>query len=58
MYNMKIGTMVLGIALLLGCAGRTTEKTTYDEAAEHPRPESPKVEADDLEHEYHEHHEE
>ena len=45
-------TITIFLALLLGCASRNAEKTTYDESVQHRPPESPKVEADDLEREY------
>ena len=50
----KIGTVcaMLGIVLVLGCASRTTTKTTPDESVEHHHgPESPKAKADDLDRE-------
>jgi len=60
MSKIQFGCIVLGIAFLMGCAGRTTEETTYDEAAEqrpnepaeHRAPEPPKVKADDVEREF------
>jgi hypothetical protein len=48
MATTKIGYLVLAIVLLLGCASRNAEKTTYDESVQHRPPESPKVKADDL----------
>jgi hypothetical protein len=54
MKKINIRWALLAIALMLGCAGRTTEKTTYDESVEQRPPEPPKAEADDLEREYHE----
>lgn len=54
MSNIRTGWAVLGIVLVLGCAGRTTTKTTPDESVEHhPPPESPKAKADHLDREFH-----
>jgi hypothetical protein len=53
MRNIGIGLAVLGIVLVLGCAGRTNKtKTTHDESAEHGHmPEPPKSRADHLDRE-------
>jgi hypothetical protein len=54
MSNIRIGWTVLGIVLILGCAGRTTTKTTPEGSVEHHHgPESPKAKGDDLEREFH-----
>ena len=54
MRNIRIGFAVLGIAFVLGCAGRTNEtKTAHDESAEHEHmPEPPKSRADHLDREF------
>ena len=53
MINMKTTWAVLGIVLVLGCASRTTTKTTPDESVEHEDvPLPPKSRADHLDREF------
>ena len=54
MRSVKVLLVGFGIVLALGCASRTTTKTTPDKSVEHhPGPESPKAKGDDLEREFH-----
>jgi hypothetical protein len=58
MHNVRTGFALLGLVLWLGCASRTKTKTTYDESVkqhesvEQRGPEPPKIQADEMEHEY------